>query len=430
MILGFIIGVILNLVGGLDNVFSFNPEFFFIYILPPIIFCAGYNVPKDFFFHNFGSIMIYAFVGTTISALFIGSCLYAFGKTSLTVEMSFVKNMMLGSLISAVDPVSIILVLKVLNIDEQLKVLLFGESVLNDAAAVVINRVFVSIEDNEKSELEALVPALPLIFGVAIASILIGTLMGLLLASIFKHLHMNKTPEIELAAFFIGAFLPYGIAQALDLSGIMAVLFCGIMTDYYTVHHLSHRSLICTRQTIHTLSYLAETFVFIYLGMSFFLDEGHEFQFSYIFITLVLCFIARALSIFPISFMLNLRRKHKIPFKHQLILWYSGLRGPVAYALAVATPADNDYPISNNIIITTTLVIVFITTLVLGGLAYPFLHWLNPSVMNSTNKTKTDTYDISNHWFSRLDRRWLRPWFGAETRYDMHCICCTHDTNV
>lgn len=56
----------------------------------------------------------------------------------------------------------------------------------------------------------------------------------------------------------------------------------------------------------------------------------------------------------------------------------------------------------------------------LGGLAYPFLRWIKPPIMRSTSQTKTDTYDISNHWFNRLDRRFLRPFFGPKTRRNVN----------
>ena len=86
----------------------------------------------------------------------------------------------------------------------------------------------------------------------------------------------------------------------------------------------------------------------------------------------------------------------------------------MAYALADATPDET--AISSKIIVTTTIFIVAFTTLLLGGLAFPFLKWLRPPIMRSTQQTKTDTYDISNHWFNRLDRRFLRPFFGPKSR--------------
>lgn len=229
MILGFFVGLLLSLTGILNQAFSFDPEFFFVYLLPPIIFSAGYNLPKDFFFHNFGSIMAFAFIGTTLSAFFIGACLTAFGQMGAIENLSFTKNMMLGSLISAVDPVAVILVLKSLAVDEQLKVLLFGESVLNDAASVVINRVFVSIDEGGKSTSEALAPAIPQIAGIAIASMLIGTIIALFVAFLHKFSKMKtnkKCHEIELAAFLLGAFLPYGMLANIFFNILTCIAVC------------------------------------------------------------------------------------------------------------------------------------------------------------------------------------------------------------
>ena len=99
------------------------------------------------------------------------------------------------------------------------------------------------------------------------------------------------------------------------------------MTDYYTFHHLSKQSQITTRHTVSTLAYISELFVFIYLGMSFFLESAHEFRGGYVMVTLLLCFCGRAISVFPLAFLLNMGRKHKLPFKHQMVLWYSGNTG-------------------------------------------------------------------------------------------------------
>ena len=236
----------------------------------------------------------------------------------------------------------------------------------------------------------------------------------------------------ELATFLLAAFLPYAIAESIYLSGITAVLFAGIIADYYTSHHLSTESEHAARYMVQTLSYLGESFIFIYLGMSFFPANNHDFRGGLISLTVVLCFAGRALSIFPLAFLLNLGRKHKIPFKHQMVLWYSGLRGPVAYALAVATPEDPLYPQADNIIISTTLVVVAFTTLLLGGLAYPFIRCLKVALMDSTKEQKTKDYDISHHWFSKLDQKYLKPWFGPDKARGEHALpkLLTQDVNA
>ena len=221
-----------------------------------------------------------------------------------------------------------------------------------------------------------------------------------------------------MGSFLLGAFLPYAIAESLELSGITAVLFAGIIADYYTSHHLNKESEIASRNTVETLAYLGESFIFIYLGMSFFPASNHVFEPGLMFLTLFLCFVGRGLSVFPLAFVLNCGRKRKVPLKHQIVLWFSGLRGPVAYALAVATPQDEKFPKVDNLIISTTLFVVAFTTFGLGGLAYPFIKCLNVEVMDTSEAAmgNNDNYDISNHWFSKIDKRYLKPYFGPVKR--------------
>jgi hypothetical protein len=90
-----------------DNQAVFDPEVFFYVLLPPIIFFAGYDMKKRYFFRNIGAILMYAFLGTTISCFVIGSIMY--GYTLLNLEslpkgLDFVECLMFGALISATDP--------------------------------------------------------------------------------------------------------------------------------------------------------------------------------------------------------------------------------------------------------------------------------------------------------------------------------------
>merc|ERR1719317_774125 len=71
-----IIGGFLSLGKGIDEEFSFDEEFFFIVMLPPIIFASGFNLRKDYFFYNFGTILVYAFIGTAIATAVIAGLLY------------------------------------------------------------------------------------------------------------------------------------------------------------------------------------------------------------------------------------------------------------------------------------------------------------------------------------------------------------------
>ena len=133
----------------IDQKTTFDPELFFNVLLPPIIFNAGYSMKKRFFFRNIGSILTFAFIGTTLSTFTVAGIMY--GVTLMFSELQnsvkFIDTLRFGALISATDPVTILAIFTDLNVDVNLYALIFGESVLNDAVAVVITR---TIEDYEE----------------------------------------------------------------------------------------------------------------------------------------------------------------------------------------------------------------------------------------------------------------------------------------
>ena len=87
---------------------SFQPEFFFFLLLPPIIFEAAYSLERKSFFKNFCAISLYAFGGTIASSFIIGYSVYATGLLGLIdIDTSSpMESLLFGSLISAVDPVA------------------------------------------------------------------------------------------------------------------------------------------------------------------------------------------------------------------------------------------------------------------------------------------------------------------------------------
>jgi solute carrier family 9 (sodium/hydrogen exchanger), member 5 len=110
-----------------DEEFYLKPEWFFLYLLPPIALDAGFFLPNVDFFHNFGTILIYAFVGTILNVLAIGVSLYYLsGWLSLSVvgegaldgnetKSLFMEYLLFGTLISAVDPVAVLCVFEEVN---------------------------------------------------------------------------------------------------------------------------------------------------------------------------------------------------------------------------------------------------------------------------------------------------------------------------
>jgi sodium/hydrogen exchanger 8 len=113
---------------------------FFFILLPPIIFESGYNLHKGNFFQNIGSILVFAIFGTLISAFVMGTGIYLLGKIHLTYALDAREAFAFGSLVSAVDPVATLAIFNALDIDPVLYMLVFGESILNDAVAIVLTK--------------------------------------------------------------------------------------------------------------------------------------------------------------------------------------------------------------------------------------------------------------------------------------------------
>lgn len=132
------------LVGGLIKGVGETPPFlqsevFFLFLLPPIILDAGYFLPLRQFTENLGTILIFAVVGTLWNAFFLGGLMYAVclvGGEQIN-NIGLLANLLFGSIISAVDPVAVLAVFEEIHINELLHILVFGESLLNDAVTVV-----------------------------------------------------------------------------------------------------------------------------------------------------------------------------------------------------------------------------------------------------------------------------------------------------
>ena len=129
------------------SLLSFSDEVFFLFLLPPIIFNSGYHLRKELFFGHITPIVLFAVVGTTISA-FVAAFFLHFVHQLGWIEgredfhPTFTELLTFGALISATDPVTTLAVFQVKRVDPQLFYLVFGESVLNDAVVSHIKRQY------------------------------------------------------------------------------------------------------------------------------------------------------------------------------------------------------------------------------------------------------------------------------------------------
>ncbi|CAH1107619.1 unnamed protein product [Psylliodes chrysocephalus] len=387
---------------------AFSPTAFFLILLPPIIFESGYNLHKGNFFQNIGSILLFAIFGTTISAFVIGFGIYFLGLADVVYKLGFVESFAFGSLISAVDPVATIAIFHALNVDPILNMLVFGESILNDAIAIVLTNAALESNNPDMNTGEAIVLGIERFCLMFFASALLGVVFALVSALLLKHVDLRKNPSLEFGMMLVFTYAPYVLAEGIHLSGIMAILFCGIVMSHYTHFNLSTVTQITMQQTLRTLAFIAETCVFAYLGLALF-SFKHRVEPALIIWSIVLCLLGRACNIFPLAILVNRFREHQITKKMMFIMWFSGLRGAISYALSLHLNFSDE---TRHVIITTTLIIVLVTTLIFGGATMPLLKFLqatkNPSRrLKKRKKDREVTLSKTREWGQTLDSEHL-----------------------
>ncbi|XP_011873446.1 PREDICTED: sodium/hydrogen exchanger 8 isoform X2 [Vollenhovia emeryi] len=410
--LGAAIGMIINLMSH-QNIANwrkeeaFSPTAFFLVLLPPIIFESGYNLHKGNFFQNIGSIMVFAIFGTAISAFVIGAGIYLLGLAQVAYKLSFVESFAFGSLISAVDPVATVAIFHALDVDPVLNMLVFGESILNDAISIVLTTSVLE-SNNAATTSEAIILGLNRFCLMFFASAGIGVVFALISALLLKHVDLRKNPSLEFGIMLVFTYAPYVLAEGIQLSGIMAILFNGIVMSHYTHFNLSTVTQITMQQTMRTLAFIAETCVFAYLGLALF-SFRHRFEPALVVWSVILCLIGRAANIFPLALLVNRFREHQITRKMMFIMWFSGLRGAISYALSLHLDFSDE---TRHVIITTTLIIVLFTTLIFGGSTMPLLKFLRAEKKQKSNsrrkkKDKEVTLSKTREWGQTIDSEHL-----------------------
>ncbi|BES92126.1 Sodium hydrogen exchanger [Nesidiocoris tenuis] len=346
---------------------TFDPEIFFNIILPPIIFHAGYSLKRKYFFRNLGAILTYAVIGTTISAFVVGVLMYAILPWTSSLEYSFLDTLYFGALISPTDPVTILAIFNDLRVDVTLYSLVFGESVLNDAVAIVLSGAIQNYERHSRLggtfEFDAFLSAVAGFVSIFSLSLAIGAGMGCSTALLTKFTRIKDFPLMESALFFLMSYSTFLIAEASDLTGIVSVLFCGIFQAHYTYNNLSKDSRKKTKHLFELLNFLAENFIFSYIGVSMFTFPKHRFDAGFIIAGFLCTTLSRATNIYPLSFLLNLGREPKIPSNFQHMLFFAGLRGAMSFALAIRNTISD----ARQAMLTTTSLIVIFTVIIQGG---------------------------------------------------------------
>ncbi|KAF5739512.1 sodium/hydrogen exchanger 2-like isoform X1 [Tripterygium wilfordii] len=405
LLIGLCTGIVILLVsrGKSSHLLVFSEDLFFIYMLPPIIFNAGFQVKKKQFFRNFITIMLFGAVGTLISCSIISAGVIQFFKKLDIGSLDIGDYLAIGAIFAATDSVC---TLQVLNQDETplLYSLVFGEGVVNDATSVVL---FNAIQSYDLSHIntESALQFIGNFFYLFITSTMLGVIAGLLSAFIIKKLYFGRhSTDREVALMMLMAYLSYMLAELFYLSGILTVFFCGIVMSHYTWHNVTESSRITTKHAFATLSFVAEIFIFLYVGMDAldiekwrFVSDSPRTSVAVSSVLLALVMVGRAAFVFPLSFLSNLAKKSpndKIDLKQQVVIWWAGqMRGAVSMALAYNqfTRSGHTQLRANAIMITSTITVVLFSTVVFGLFTKPLIRFLLPHPKHTTSMVLSDS---------------------------------------
>lgn len=305
-------------------------------------------------------------------------------KHPILLDFSLMDALSFAAVISATDAVA---ALTFIHEDTEPKLfsILFGEGVVNDAVCIVIYKI---LTDFQKGGGQFSFSSVVSMFGTFVSlfgwSFVIGLGMGIIGSLILKSLKKYSIGrQAECALICLFAYLSYILSEELELSPIIALLFNGIFNSHYSFYNLSFQAREESSVLSRVLSALAEAFVFVYLGLT----AVHYFQvaFSWSFMLFELCVVicGRFVSVFGICVLMDLFHvsNFKLSFVERGICSCSGtIRGAIAFGLSISIVSKSE--LNRDILLSTTLSLVFISTIVFGALMPYFINFFK-----SFNKT-------------------------------------------
>ena len=182
--------------------------------------------------------------------------------------------------------------------------------------------------------------------------------------------------------------------------------------SHYTSANMNKGAKHLSLEFFHTVAFLCESSIFVYLGLAIF-SFPHRFAFGLTLVSILACFVSRAAAVFPLSAIINITDDSpalRIPFQHQIVMWWTALRGAMAFALALS--ANLSLHAHGGIILTTTLSLVLFTILILGGSTTKLLRLLKvPTGVDASLDSQPYINYVNRSRLLQLDNRWIKPFF-------------------
>jgi CPA1 family monovalent cation:H+ antiporter len=304
-----------------------TPELIFTVFLPPLVFEAAIQIPWRPFRRELPLLLLLVTLGVLLAAGIVAAGMH------YLIGWSWLGAAFFGILIAATDPVSVIAMFKQIDVDERLHLLVESESLLNDGVAAVGFAILLAIAAGGA--------ATPLGIGGKLAVTVVGGIVaGAVVAGPLLLIAGRTTDHlVEITLTTLAAWGSFLLAEHFHVSGVLAALTAGLLVgNVGWMGSISDSGRPAVLSFWEYVAFLINSLVFILIG-------GREANISIgpllsvAAVAVVLSLIGRAASVYPVALMFR-RSGLGIPSAYQHVLWWGGLRGALALALALALPAN------------------------------------------------------------------------------------------
>lgn len=301
----------------------------FFILLPPLIFEAAFYIPWKELKRDLLLITAFATIGVVLSAAVTALGMHQWAAWEWPAALCF------GALIAATDPVSVIATFKEAGVHGRLRLLLESESVLNDGTAAVAFAVALAFSGGGGNA-GGILDALRMLFYTVFGGILCGAVV-----SSFVLMMAGRTDDhlVEITFTTIAAWGSFLLAEHYHVSGIIACMTAGlILGNYGTLGSVSDFGRRSVTAFWEYAAFVSNSIIFILIGM----HEAKQHILSVLVpsaIAIGLVTLGRAVAIYPVAFLFS-KSRWRVKMKHQHILFWGGLRGALALALALGLPED------------------------------------------------------------------------------------------
>ena len=338
-------------------------DFIFDVILPPLLFEAAINLRWRDLRKDLGLVLTLSTLGTVIAAAFVTISM------SILLGWPLPSALVFGALIAATDPVAVIAMFKDMGMHGRLRVLVESESLFNDAAAAILFSLAI-VYASAGGAAEPLDLALKLGFAIVGGSAVGAASAGIALLLIGRTGdHLVEAALTTLAAY--GAF--FG-AERLGVSGILAAVVAGLIMGNVGILGAGDKSTVSEKGREFILgfwdfaAFLANSTIFPLIGLNVGAMSLGWPAIGPLALSVSIVLAARALTVYPLSALFG-RTRQAATLHQQHVLWWGGLRGALALALALSLPPALAY--REQIVITTFVVAAF--SIIVQGLTMPWL---------------------------------------------------------